>query len=81
MPVLSTKTPPGAFNAALEASALSPENAADPVPAKVVILSRAALIRRMRLLPVSAIKSVPKVSDQTAEGRFKSAAVGTPPSP
>ena len=69
----------GVFSAAWTAGPRSPSPAAWP-PATVVMIPL-ALTRRMRLLPVSAIRNAPSGRAATSRGAFSAAPVAASPSP
>jgi hypothetical protein len=80
LPSASTTTPWGLFSSALVATPPSSENPGIPVPATVVMMPVAST-RRMRLLVVSAMKTLPSASAATPKGLYSWALVATPPSP
>jgi hypothetical protein len=87
-PVSAIRNPPpanaatraGALSAALVAAPPSPPNAAVPVPATVAMIPLADT-RRMRLLPVSAIRNPPPGSAATPPGWLSCASWAPSPSP
>ena len=81
LPAASTATPWGPFNCALAAGPPSPEYPVDPFPATVPMMAPLAETLRTRLLPKSAMYTLPEESTATPMGRFSCALAAAPPSP
>src|ERR1017187_3100586 len=79
LPRASTATPQGEFNCAVDAAPPSPEYAASPFPATVVIVPPGVILR-MRL-PISERNVLPAATGATPGGLLSRADVAGRPSP